>query len=92
MGIEGELQVEVRARLTIKCASDGPDETKLIHELQKAGLNIHRSALCVDQESDSRTLEFEVSEMRRPRDITPPVIVHHLLKVGVRRLGWTPQT
>jgi hypothetical protein len=52
--VEGELRGEVRARLEIKYASDGPDETQLIHELQPAGLRILRTKTCVDRGNDSR--------------------------------------
>jgi putative Mg2+ transporter-C (MgtC) family protein len=89
--VEGELRVEVRARLTIKCTSDGPDEAVLIHSLQQAGLKLRRSALCLDRENGSRTFECDVSEMRRPRDVMPPAVVRNLSGNGVLRLEWTPQ-
>jgi putative Mg2+ transporter-C (MgtC) family protein len=89
--VEGELQGEVRARLEIKYASDGPDETQLIHELQQAGLRILRTKMCVDRENDNRIFEFEVSEMRRLRDVGTPAVIHQMTKAGALRLTWTPQ-
>jgi hypothetical protein len=82
---------EVEQRLEIKYASDGPDETQLIHELQQAGIRILRTKTCVDRENDSRIFEFEVSEMRRPRDVGTPAVVLHMTKAGALRLTWTPQ-
>jgi putative Mg2+ transporter-C (MgtC) family protein len=89
--VEGELRTEARARLTIKCASDGPDAAALIQVLQQAGLKVRRTTLCLDRENDSRTLECEISEMRRTRDVMPPTVIHHMAKNGVLRLEWTPQ-
>jgi putative Mg2+ transporter-C (MgtC) family protein len=89
--VEGELRGEARARLTVKYASDGPEETKLIQELQRANLKVLRSRLCLDPENGSQMFEFDVSEMRRPRDIVPPAVVSQLAKAGALRVEWIPQ-
>jgi putative Mg2+ transporter-C (MgtC) family protein len=90
--VEDALWVESRAQLANKYASDGPDETTLMHKLQRAGLKVRRSKMCVDRENNNRVFEFEVSEKRRPRDVAPPAVVHQLMNSGALRLEWRPET
>jgi putative Mg2+ transporter-C (MgtC) family protein len=86
---ENALRREARGSLSLKTTNDSHSEASLTARLESASMKITRSSVCTDREGHSRTLTFEVLQMRRILDVQTPGIINELMnEPGVLTADW----
>lgn len=87
--IEDRLRQQIRTRLSIMIANDGPSDSALRQRLTAAGLAIAGTRIILNRSEGYRELIFELKHLRLARDTAmPPVVTELASEAGIIKLQW----
>ena len=87
--VETRLRQQIRSRLSIMVADDGPSENALRQRLSDAGLSIAGTRVILNRGQGYRELVFELWLWRLTGDTTtPPIVTDLAAEAGVMKLRW----
>ena len=87
--IEDRLRQQIRTRLSVMIADDGPSDSALRQRLSAAGLAIAGTRIMVNRSEGYRELTLELKQLRLARDTTmPPIVTDLASEAGIIKLQW----
>jgi putative Mg2+ transporter-C (MgtC) family protein len=87
--IEARLKREVRVRLALTIAKQGPTEAEVRAALRNAAFKIVRRRIGIAPASGERELSFELRHLRSEHPTEPPAIFAELARQpGITRIHW----
>jgi putative Mg2+ transporter-C (MgtC) family protein len=87
---EARLRQERQASISIESDASGPDEAALRRRIEEAGMSIEKSRISLDVAHGSRTIAYDVLDVRLVSDPRPPRLIDELAREpGVVKIQWT---
>ncbi len=87
---EARLRQERQASISIESDASGPDEADLRRRIEEAGMSIEKSRISLDVARGSRTIAYDVLDVRLVSDPRPPRLIDELAREpGVVKIQWT---